>query len=200
MVTYADCDAALTLVGPLVALMGSVVLYVAFLAWFKPNANIVQDNLVNRYPSEQEAGPFLSDLGFTREFFGPINMFMFRLLGPLIGAVFLVVGLWVTISQIYCGGRFPDPRPLWGPLKWQHISFIFVIFAGLLGAWNARRIQQPVLRALCVLLIVLFGVAASEAAAFHAGIQADRWGAAAFLAAGSAGVVWFVSARATRRR
>ena len=105
---YTNCDPALTLMGPFFALMGAFVAYLGLLAWFKPNAEIVQDSLVNRYPSEQEAGPILSDLGFTREFLGPINMFMFKILGPVIGAVFVTVGVWVAISQVHCGEHLPD--------------------------------------------------------------------------------------------
>lgn len=195
--TYSNCDPALTIMGPLFALLGSFLAYLALLAWFKPNAKILQDSFVNRYPSEREAGPFLSDLGFTREFLGPVNMFMWKLLGPLIGAVFASVGVWVSISQIHCGEHFPDLRPLWGPLTWQRIPFgsiVFIIFAGLIGAWNARA-MRPVLRTLCILLSLFFGVAAIEAAAFHVGTQANRWGASAFLALALVGVLSFVNSK-----
>ena len=181
--------------GPFIALMGAFVAYLGLLAWFKPNAEIVQDSLVNRYPSEQEAGPILSDLGFTREFLGPINMFMFKILGPVIGAVFVTVGVWVAISQVHCGEHLPDLKVLWGPLSWHRLdvlSWFFVIGVGLIGAWNAR-LMRPGFRTLCILLLLLFGVAASQAAAIHVGMQANRWGAVAFLAVALVSVLSLVS-------
>lgn len=192
--TYSNCDPALTLMGPFLVLVGSLVAYVGLLAWIKPDSQIVQDSVLNQYPSEQEASPILRDLGFTREQLGPLNMLMLRLLGPLIGAVFAIVGLWVTISQIHCGERVPDPRPLFGPLAWRHVALLFVLFVGLIGVWNARR-MRPILRELYVLFLLLFGVAASEAAAFHVGVQAARWGAIAVIAIALSGVVWFANVR-----
>jgi hypothetical protein len=189
--TYTNCDPALALMGPFMTLAGAFAAYLGLLAWFKPNAKIVQDRLVNRYPSEQEAGPILSDLGFTRELLGPVNMFMFKILGPVVGATFVTVGLWVVISQVHCGEYLPDLKVLWGPLSWHRLdvlSWFFVIGAGLIGAWNAR-LMRPSFRALCILLSLLFGVAASEAAAIHVGMQANRWGAVAFLAIALVGVL-----------
>ena len=191
---YSNCDPALTVMGPLFLIVGSFVAYVGWLAWVNPNSNIVRAIVINRYPREEEAGPIFSDLGFTREFLGPANMLVFRLLGPLIGTLFALIGLWVTISQFHCGEHFPDLRSLWGPLKWQHISFFFVIIAGLIGVWNGRQ-MRPVLRETYMLLTVLFGVAGSEAAAYHVGIQANRWSAVAMIAVGLSGILWFVSSK-----
>lgn len=192
--TYSNCDPALTLMGPLFIIIGSFVAYVGILTWIKPNSRIVETFVMSRYPTEEEAGPILSDLGFTREGLGSANMLVFRLIGPLIGTVFAVVGLWVTISQFHCGEHFPDLRSLWGPLEWRRISFLFVVFAGLIGLWNGRQ-MRPILRELCVFLALLFGVAASEAAAYHVGIQANRWFVIAMIAAVSSGVLWFVNSK-----
>ena len=195
---YSNCDPALTVVGPFFVVFGSFFAYVGLLAWIKPNSSIIRASVTERYPTEEEAGPILRDLGFTREGLGPINMLMFRLLVPPIGTLFALVGLWVTISQFHCREHFPNLRPLWGPLEWQHISFFFVIFAGLIGVWNGRQ-MRPVLRETYVLLALLFGVAGSEAAAYHVGVQADRWFAVAMVAVGLSGVLWFVSSKLRTR-
>jgi hypothetical protein len=193
-VIYSNCDPALTLIGPFFILFGSFFAYVGVLAWIRPSSKLVQDSFLSGYPREKEAGPILQDLGFTREQLGPINLFMFKLLGPPIGALFAIVGLWVTVSQIHCGAHFPDLRPLWGPLAWRPVWFFFVVFVGLIGVWNGRQ-MQPILRELYVLLTLLFGVAASEAAEFHVGIQANRWGVVGIMAVASAGFIWFLNIR-----
>jgi hypothetical protein len=192
--SYSNCEPALTFMGPLFTIIGSFVAYVAVLAWIKPNSSIVETFVMSRYPTEEKAGPILGDLGFTRELLAPAHLLMFRLLGPLIGIVFAAVGLWVTISQIHCREHFPDPRMLWGPIAWQSTHFFFVVFTGLIGVWNARQ-MRPILRELYVLCALLFGVAASEAAAFHVGVQANRWGAITVIAVALSGVLWLVNSK-----
>jgi hypothetical protein len=191
---YSNCDPALNLIGPLFLIVGSFVAYVGLLIWVNPNSNIVRALVINRYPKEEEAGPILRDLGFTREGLGPINMLVLRLIWPPVGTLFALVGLWVTISQIHCREPFPDLRALWGPLTWQHVSFFFVVFVGLIGLWNARQ-MRPIFREGYLFFTLLFGVAASEAAAFHVGVQANRWGAIAVICFLFSGVCWFVSTK-----
>lgn len=198
--TYSNCDAALTLIGPLFIIIGSFVACVGVLAWVKPNSSIVETFVMSRYPTEEEAGPILSDLGFTREGLGGLHMLMFRLLGPLIGAVFAVVGLWVTISQIHCGLPLPSVGGLIGPLQFRPWlpDLGYIIFAGFIGVLSAFRTPSP-FRELTVILAICFGFAGSQAASFHTGIQAERWFAIGMLCALLATATW-LAARATLKR
>lgn len=189
----------MTLMRPFFILFGSVFAYLGVLGWIKPSSKIVQDSLVNRYPREEEAGPILRDLGFTREQLGPTNLLIFKLIGPLVGGLFTFVGLWVTISQIHCGEHLPNFRALLGPLAWRPISFFFVVFAGLIGIWNGRQ-MRPILRELYIVFVLLFGVAASEAAEFHVGVQASRWFVVAMVTVALSGVVSLVNGWLMRQR
>jgi len=193
-----DCAAALTLLGPLLAILGPIALYFGILCWTRPDSNIVQYLVFSRYPTDDEADPVSRFFGFTREMAGPANLLVWRLLGPLIGSVFTFVGLWITVSQIRCGFQLPEVRSILGTLSWRDPSWIFVLFAGAIGVWNGYR-MQPILRELYIVLTVAFGLAASEAAAFHTGIQADRWFAMGMLALAFSGIVWYSNNRFARR-
>jgi hypothetical protein len=196
---WADCDSALTLTGPFFVLFGSFFAYVGFAALFKPDSKIVQENVVNQYTSEQKADRLELALGLTRESAGLANLRIMRLIGGPIGILFTVLGLWMSVSAIRCGARLPSARPLLGPLDWHPIGIIFGVFAGAIGLWNARR-MRPILRELSILLSILFGVAASEAAAFHVGVQAGRWFAIGVIALLAAAGLQFLNEKISPKR
>ena len=70
---------------------------------------------------------------------------------------------------------------------------LFAAFAGAIGVMNAWR-MKPVYREIEVLLSIALGVAGSEAAYYHIGVQAQRWFVAAMAAVVlAAGVRWLGS-------
>jgi hypothetical protein len=165
--------------------------YAGFYALFKPDSKKAQDLWVNQYYREAEADRFSLFMGFTREHAGLNNLALGRFLGPLIGTIFTLAGLWMTVSWIHCGSHLPYVRALFGPLAWHALDgtyVVLVIFGVGIGVWNGHR-MPPVLREVYVSLLLFSSVAAAQAAAFHVGPQAPRWFALAALSGAlSAGV------------
>jgi hypothetical protein len=128
----------------------------------------VQGVVENAYPTYDEADPISRLLGWTRERARPGNTWAWRFIGPINGTVFLVVGVWVTISQIHCGTPLPSLsicRPLFGPLQWRTLDgfpSIFILFAGVIGFMQGYR-MHPAFRVLAILLALAFGISGSEA-------------------------------------
>ena len=97
------------------------------------------------------------------------------------GALGAVIGLWMTIVQIRCGFPLPHFASFFGPLafvKWTPtMLFVIILFmiVGALTGWHEARNMEPGGRIAQTIVWALFGLAASEATAFHTGPQATRW-------------------------
>lgn len=171
-----ECTTALVVMGPLLVGFGVFALYCGIMAWRRPESRFIQGQLFDRYEPEDAAGPVSRFFGLTRERAGPWNLAGWRILGPLNGTIFVVVGIWITVAQILCGFHLPDLRPLIGPVEvtyWAP-SIPFIGFAMAIAVWRSYRSGIG----WCIadtILVAAFAFAASEAAAYHVGIQANRW-------------------------
>ena len=189
----AGCDSGALIWGLFATPIGAFVFYLGILAWRRPQSATVKSFLIEGYPPEEQADPISRFFGWTREKAGPANVGVFRILGPVNGSIFFIVGLWLTIANLACVSKLPALRLPLGPL---HFTFWapmvpFVAVAAMIGFMNAWR-MKPVYRELEVLLTVAFGIAGTEAAAYHVGVQAQRWGlAAAVFAVLAAAIRWF---------
>jgi len=188
-----NCDPSLSVMGPIFTLVGAFVFYLGVMAWVRPQSTIVQSTVVDRYPPAAEADPLTRFFGWTRERAGPVNLNVFRFLGPLNGSVFFVVGAWVTVHQIQCGFQFPNAGGLVGGVEFKPWapSILFILFAAAIGFWNSYRMGL-VRCSMFVLLAAAFGFAGSQSAAFHTGIQGKRWFAITMLIAVSNALLFFV--------
>jgi len=194
-----NCDPALSVMGPIFAIVGAFVFYLGIMAWARPQSSIVQSTLVDRYAPAAEADPLSRFFGFTRERAGSVNLNVFRFLGPLNGGVFFVVGVWVTVHQILCGFHFPNVGGLVGSVEFKPWapSIFFVLVATAIGFWNSFR-MGPVWCTIFVLLASAFGFAGSQSAAFHTGVQGERWFAIAILIAVSNTLLFVIHGRLSR--
>jgi hypothetical protein len=192
----ANCDPGLLFMGPFAMIVGGFCFYIGIMAWMRPDSDFVQGIVVGRYPTHAEADPISRFFGWTQETSGPANMMVWRLLGPLNGSIFVLVGFWVTLSGILCRAPLPDLRPLLGPLEWRPWApgWFFIAFCIFIGVQRAYS-MRPVLRELTVLTALLIGVAAAEAAAFHTGIQAVRWFVLAIIPTVFLGALSLLSSR-----
>jgi uncharacterized membrane protein YfcA len=175
--TGESCDLTLILGGPLFTVFGIFFTYAGFYALFKPDSTKAQDFWVNQYSPEAEADRFSLFMGFTREHAGRNNLALGRFFGPLVGTIFTLAGLWMTVSAIRCWAQLPYFRAIFGPLAWHSVDATYitmVILTGAAGVWTGYKVRA-VLRELYVLLVLCFAVAAAQAAAFHVGPQAPRW-------------------------
>ena len=184
--------------GPLVVVAGCFAFYLGILCWAQPESKIVKYLVFDRYPPSEQADPISNFFGLTREQAGPANLFVWRIVGVLIGGVFAIIGLWTTISQIHCGLQLPAVSSVVGPLSWRDPSWVFVFFAGVIGVINGYR-MRPILRELYILCTIGIGIAGSEAAAFHTGVQGSRWFALGIASLALSGFVWFLNGKCTRR-
>lgn len=93
------------------------------------------------------------------------------------GALSTIFGIWTTVAQIRCGFPLPNLLSLVGPLEFMYWppQIVFVIFAAFVGYQNTKSLQIKERNAV-IAVYALCAFAASEAAAFHTGIQAIRWG------------------------
>jgi len=190
----ASCDADALRWGLIAAPIGLFCIYIGIQAWRRPNSETVKSWLVDGYPPESQADPISRFLGWTREKAGPTNINVFRILGPLNGSIFLGVGLWMIVANIGCFPRIPY-LPL-GVLRFTFWPPMipFAAFAAVIGVMNSWRIK-PVYREIEVLLSIVFGIAASEAAYYHVGAQSQRWFAVALVAAGLAALIRWLGSR-----
>ncbi len=161
--------------------VGGFALVLGIAAWRKPNSPFVQGLVGDRYPTRAEADPISRLMGWTREKAGPTNLNVWRILGPLNGTIFLIVGCHMTASWLRCRSiQLPDYRPLLGPLEFRFWppTILFMAFAGVIGFMNSWK-KGILIASVSILGAVLLAFAGGEAAGFHVGIQADRWGALA---------------------
>jgi hypothetical protein len=96
-------------------------------------------------------------------------------LGPIAGVAFILVGAWSAIHQLLCGSYAQFPQ--WANLGWSWWPGIWpsIAIAAGIGIWSARA-AGPILGSLIVLLTVGLGIAGGQAAGFHTGVYAGRWG------------------------
>jgi len=171
-----SCNGELLIFGPLFALVGAFTFCLGIAAWRYPNSNFIKNMLVRGYAPEETAGPISRFLGWTRENSGPVNLRVFRIVGPFVGSMFFGIGIWTTVVQLQCRAKLPDFRALIGPLEWQFwppmiLFVIIVLISGLADSWRVRLLPRSIL----ILLFVCWSISGGEAAAFHTGMQANRW-------------------------
>ncbi len=82
--------------------MGTFTTYLAFLAWRKPESSLVKNLLVQRYPLAEEADPISRFFGLTREKTGERDFKSQRLLGLIIGPLFIIAGFVLLAYQSHC--------------------------------------------------------------------------------------------------
>ena len=156
-----ECGASFLFWSVLAIPSGIFALLTGIAAWQNPQ---LANDAVSRKPSELNRVKFLN---------------------PVIGIVFVAVGVWILIGQLRCNSFLDIPRLgqlewTWWPGIWPAIAIAFVI-----GVVNARR-MGPLSGTVVVLLTTCFGVAGGEAAGFHVGVNAGHWGAVAFIFAAAA--------------
>ncbi len=196
-----SCSENPIFIGILFTIVGAYGFYLGIMCWIKPNAKIVQQIVIESYPRADEADPLSRFLGFTREQAGPVNLRVFKLLGPLNGGVFFLVGVWLTITNVGCGVHLPNLFLLFGTLSYSLSlgDLASMGISGGIGFWNSYRFGArwcvPI-----VLCALVFGFAGSQAAAFHTGIESSRWFAISMVALFLAGVLFIAYERFTRTR
>jgi len=176
----ASCDLSSLLWALLAVPIGALTVVWALVAWLRPNSSLAQRFLANPYPTQEQADPISRFFGWTQEKNTP-NITILRFLAPLIGSAFFVGGIFSLISQKACAARMPDWRSIfelqftfWPPI------IIFAAIAGLIGLMNVWR-AGPIYRTLSVFCAVATGIAGGEAAAYHVGLQSQRWFTVAML-------------------
>ena len=159
--------------------MGAFEIILGVAAWVRAESRFVQRWLVECYPSRDRADPVSRFLGLTRERSGPAALWVTRFLGPFNGTVFVIVGIYLTSYELQCGLRSVPIPPLIGPLAFRFWPPMipFIAFAAVIGVLNSWRASLPQ-RVHAVLTTVLTAFCWAEAAAFHIGIEAQRWFAA----------------------
>jgi hypothetical protein len=106
MPTGTVCSAALPYIGPCFTVGGALFLAFGILAWARPESPLIRRFVTHLYPAETDSDEISVYLGFTAEHMGFRNLRLVRLMGPLGGGTFLVVGIWMTIDQIRCSLGF----------------------------------------------------------------------------------------------
>ena len=135
----------LVFLGPPFAVLGAWAFYLGVQAWRRPNSRLVQSQLVEGYPTREEADPISRFLGLTRERAGPRNVTVARFLGPFNGSIFVLVGCWMTYTGLTCGPTYPSLvsaiRPLIGPLafRFHPAMLVWVGLAVLISSMSAWR-------------------------------------------------------------
>ncbi|MBV8722600.1 MAG: hypothetical protein JO277_10640 [Candidatus Eremiobacteraeota bacterium] len=156
----------------------------------------MQAMFVNVYPTESEADPLSVAFGNTRERRGQSVLIGFRFIGPIFGAIFFAVGIMSVIASAHCGIRGVDVRPLFGGLEvrfWPPM-LVFVAIAGLIGL-NAGWKLSPVFRVSIAVLTMLWAFMGAEAAAYHIGTMANRWGVFSIVPFILAGFLYYLGQR-----
>ncbi len=190
------CEGVLLVMGPFMAGVGLFTIAVAVATWLYPRSRFVEQNLYARYPPRAEADPVSRFFGLTREQAGPMNLWTTRIVGPFAGVGFFMFGVALTSSAVRCAADYHQIPSLVGPVEFRYWPpmIAFMAVAVLIGAFRAWR-RSPSELALTVLGMACWSFAAAEAAAFHTGIQAERWGAVAvvlFALGVPAGWLWRV--------
>jgi hypothetical protein len=163
--------------------MGAFALYTGIMAWKNPNSQFVQSTLMDRYAPEAEADPISRFFGWTREKAGPKNVSTFRIIGPIIGTVFLGVGLWMLVSELGCAVHLPNLQRYVGLPRYVPLSpsyYFFIAVAILIGVMNAWR-MKPLSKVVEILSAAIFGFAGAEGVQLGGGVQTDRWFAVSLI-------------------
>ena len=177
-----NCDIPIY-VGPLFLLLGLMALTFGAIAWDLPLP-----------------GGFLEAISFLHTETaapGARRRWTWRLLGPLNGSVFVIVGLYIIWGTLNCHPLnlgIPNISGAMAVTAWPGVTPA-TLFAGGLGIYNARQMNANATRVLYVLLVVAFGFAGGQAAGFHTGPHATQWGVVAFASLLLSCAVWFVDSR-----
>lgn len=105
------------------------------------------------------------------------------------GVLASIFGIWTTVRQFRCAFPLPNLARLIGPLELRFLApqIVFVIFVAFVGYQNTKSLRVNE-RIAAIAVYALCAFAASEVAAFHTGIQAERW-FVVFMAMVSAGAL-----------
>jgi hypothetical protein len=93
------------------------------------------------------------------------------------GAVFVVAGTWMTVSQVACRAPLPDARALVGPLAWKWSTGSWITLAIALVLSQLTFGIRPFVRArlFAAAAWVAFAVTAAQFRTFGTGAMAARW-------------------------
>jgi len=120
---------------------------------------------------------------------GSPHRWLWRLLGPLNGTLFVLAGLYMLWGALHCYG-IPD---LSGPLAlsdWPGIT-PWVLLVGAIGIYNARLLRGWPMRAFYVAGTFAFGFAGGQATGFHTRAHSTQWFVIATGALPFSGIAWF---------
>lgn len=173
---------------------GLFFLWAAFMAWFRPNSRFIQSTHFERYPREADANRIALFFGYTREFMGPTALWGTRFIALFGGLLFAGVGITALMGEFaQCAHpnfavHFPNFATglhfrYWPPM------LPFVAAACTFAIFMTLKVRSATLRIATVALVVAWAVAATEAAAFHVGSEAKKWGIIAFICFASGAVV-----------
>lgn len=187
--------------GLLVAAFGLFFLWVAFMAWFRPNSRFIQRTHFDRYPREAEANRVALFFGYTRESMGPGALWSTRFIALFGGLLLAVFGVAVAVSEFsQCAhSNFAIHFPNFATglnFKYWPPMLPFIGLACIFAIVMAMQVRPIKFKVAIAALIVLWSVAGTEAAAYHVGADANKWGIIAFMCIGAAAVVsWLGRAR-----
>ena len=128
---------------------------------------------------------------------GARHRWVWRLLGPVNGSVFVVAGLYIIWGTLSCRPLnlgIPNISGTIALSTWPGVVPAALVALGF-GIYNARGMSAPALRVLYVLLTAFFGFACGQTAGFHTGLHATQWFVISLPALALSGFVWFLDRR-----
>jgi hypothetical protein len=154
---------------------GIAALFVGIGAWRDPLPAFIRRWMIDIYPLEADADSFSRFFGKTRER-AEKSILVARLIAPLVGSVFVVVGLWLAASEVHCGAVLPNLSGIIGPLAWSPWPgmWVFVVFAVAMTAWGTRG-ERWYVRIAAIVFVTAWSICGGQAAGFHTGVYAKRW-------------------------
>jgi hypothetical protein len=151
----------------MVALFGIFTFVLGVAAWVMPDSRFVRSLIVDIYPPRARATAIERFIGNTREQKEASGMLFGRFLMPLGGVLLFVSGAFSAAGAFRCSitGVF---AALWGPplLVASAVGLVVGLFSFRL---STVRLLTNAVGTAC------FMFAGYEAAAFHEGVQAERW-------------------------
>ena len=160
----------------MVALFGIFTFVLGVAAWVMPDSRFVRSLIVDIYPPRARATAIERFIGNTREQKEASGMLFGRFLMPLGGVLLFVSGAFSAAGAFRCSitGVF---AALWGPpLEVRALvpALLVASAVGLVVGLFSFRLSTVRLLTNAV-GTACFMFAGYEAAAFHEGVQAERW-------------------------
>ena len=192
-----QCPGTPLVMGLFFAAMGLFEIARAVATWLYPDSRFVERFVYAPYRPRAEADAVSRFFGWTREHAGPRNLWTERLIGPFFGAAFFMVGVALISSGVRCAIDYRQFPPLIGPLEFRFWPPMFAFMALAMVFSVLRAWQRPSLEfAFTLLAVAGWSFAAGEAAAFHTGIQAERWFTLSLMVFAVGGLAaWFTTTR-----